>query len=94
MKVNGRLRNEPALFRIGQQRMWVSMHPQSSTITIGVQNPQEKVSTTFVFPLVADFFSVPFFTLYFLVLAIFKPSFLRLRRMTTASSFTFLDVIY
>jgi hypothetical protein len=67
--------------------MQVSMHPHSSTVTMGLQNPHSKVSTTFVFPLLADFFSVPFFPLYFLVLAIFQPSFTGFLPLTTPSSF-------
>jgi hypothetical protein len=63
------------------------MHPQSSTATIGVQHPHAKVSTTFVFPLVADFLPVPFFALYFLILAIFQPSFTHFPRLTTSPLF-------
>ena len=65
-------------FRVDQHRMWVSMHPQSSTVTIALQNSHAKVSTPFVFFLAADFFAVPILALYFLVLAIFQPSFQRL----------------
>jgi hypothetical protein len=65
--------------------MRVSMHPQSSNVTIGVQHPHAKVSTTFAFPLVADFLGVPFFPLYLLMLAIFQPSFTRFLRLTTPS---------
>jgi hypothetical protein len=57
--------------------MRVSMHPQSSTVTIGSKYPHAKASTIFVFPLVADFFAFPFFSLPFLMLAIFQPSFTR-----------------
>jgi len=75
MEVKGRVMNEPAFFKIDQQRMRVSMHPQSSTVTIGLQNPHAKVSTTFVFSLAAVFFAVPVFALYFLVFAIFQSAF-------------------
>jgi hypothetical protein len=51
------------------------MHPQSSTATIGLQHPHAKVSTALAFPLVANFFAVPLFVLFFLMLAIFQPSF-------------------
>jgi len=66
--------SKPAFFRIDQQRMRVSMHPQSSTVTIGLQNPHSKVSTTLVFPLSADFLAVHVLVLYFLAFAIVQPS--------------------
>jgi hypothetical protein len=73
-------------YRMDQQQMGVPMHPQSSTVTIGPQHPHSKVSATFVFPLSADFFAVPFLALYFVMLAIFQPSFTRFLRLTTPSS--------
>ncbi len=72
--------------------MQVSMHPQSSTATIGLQHPHAKVSTAFAFPLVANFFAVPLFVLFFLMLAIFQPSFTHFLRLTVLLNF--LDVIF
>ena len=62
-----------------------TVHPQSSTVSTGLQHPQSKVSSIFVFPLVADFFPVPLFTLSFLILSIFQPSFPRFLQLTTPS---------
>jgi hypothetical protein len=73
-------------YKIDQQQIRVSMHPQSSTATIGLQHPHAKVSTAFAFPLVANFFAVPFFVLFFLMLAIFQPSFTHFPRLTTPPS--------
>jgi hypothetical protein len=70
--------------------MQVSAHPHASIVhphssSTGLEHPQSKDSSTFVFSLLADFFAISFFALFFLMLAIFPPSF----SSTTTSSLTF-----
>jgi hypothetical protein len=54
-------------------------------MTMGRQHPQEKVSAAVALPLDPVFFTVPFFFVCFLVLAIVQPSFAWFLRLLTAS---------
>jgi hypothetical protein len=62
--------NRP-FYEIDQQHTQVSTHPQSSTVSTGLQHPHSKVLSTSVFSLLADFLAISFFASFFLMLAIF-----------------------
>jgi hypothetical protein len=89
------LLNFGGLFRIclyesDQQHMQVSSHPQASIVhpqssSTGLEHPQSKVSSTFVFSLRADFLAISLFVSFFLMLAIFQSSFTPFLRLTTSS---------
>jgi hypothetical protein len=83
MKIKGEAEMNLPFYKIDQQHMQVSTHRQASST--GLEHPQSKVSSTFVFSLRADFLSIPFFASFSLMLAIFKPSFPHFPGTTTSS---------